>query len=323
MNNWRDEIRKYGEYLKAKGATEKHISDSAHYFKVLGEAYEPESFLDLGQMDMINWTNALRDKGLKETSLKAIFSFIKAFFRYLNEGDTPASLKGMSIGKSEYRVKSPSELIMPEEFERFLAALPTQKRAIFRLIRTSGARPSEVLHLKTGDIAWDTFKGRQRLLLTFRETKTGMPRTVPLRDAKTHQALKDYLAIAPSDGWLFPSPRKTGGPLTHQSLWVCMKRTADQLGMKKKMYPYLLRHTKASELMNAPRAVADEMMGWKSGVMWKRYTHLSVDNVSDWEFRETEGEELSVEETREMLETLILRVASDPTLAKKLKSVLK
>ncbi len=308
---WKDEIRKYEKYLRAKGASDYYIKTAGVYRRALGEAYNPESYLDLTEEQIIDWFNALRKrglmgrKGLSEASLRSIATHIKSMLRRMNDGETPPSLKGLTIGKATSRVKSKGELVTAEEMERFLEAVDPQKRAIFRLLYATGARPSEVLNLKREDVAFRVHNGLEYLELSFRDTKTGVPREVPLREPKTLQALKDYLEIAPSEGYIFPSPRRKGEPLQYQTLWVCMKRTAQKLGIKKRFYPYLLRHSKATELATAPRAIADKYMGWKSGLMLRNYTHLQTDDLRDYLF-ETEGLPVDVAvQLKTVIETLM------------------
>ena len=327
--SWEDELGRYGEYLRAKGTTEHYLKTAWSYLSALGEAYHPVSYLDLTQQEIIGWFAHLREegltggKGLSEMSLKTVAGRVRSLFRWLNGGTTPASLRGMTIGKTRTRVRSKEELITPEEMERFLRPLDAQKKAIFRILWTTGARPSEVLHLRREDAVLKAHNGTEYAELAFRDTKTGDPRIIPLADPKALRALKDYLEIAPSEGYLFPSPVKKGEPLGHEALWKFMKRTGERLGIKKRLYPYLLRHSRATQLATAPRAIADRLMGWKSGLMWKNYTHLATDDLRDFILgTEEESVSVGIEEARELLDRLVLQVASDPELAGKLRDAL-
>ncbi len=325
----KDEMREYESYLKAKSISTNYRENSLRYLGNLKTVFKGDSFSDLTQVDLANWFAELREngfsgKGLAETSLKTVASYVKAFLRWLNDGQTPPCLRGMSIGKTRSRVRSKEDLLTPEELDRLLRVLGPQKRAIIHLLRATGARPSEIIQLKTEDVAWKTHNGREYVELTFRESKTGEPRSVPVAEPKALQALRDYLGMAPSEGYLFPSPSRKGKPLTERSLWAVMNRTARRIGLEKRIYPYLLRHTRATELATAPRAYADRLMGWKSGVMWKNYTHLATDDLRDFVIADVgEGEELSIEGARELIDTLVLKAVSDPDFAKKLRSVLK
>ncbi len=102
-----------------------------------------------------------------------------------------------------------------------------------------------------------------------------------------------------------------------------MKRTAEKVGITKRIYPYLLRHTRATELATAPRAFADRLMGWKSGVMWKNYTHLATDDLRDFVLGGEEGSPVrTIDEARELVDRLALEVLQNPDLARRLSALL-
>ncbi len=322
-------MERYETALRAKDAGETYRYQVPRYLRALAEASGVASFRDLEREDLEAWFAQLRErgftgrKGLSPTSLRTVASYTKAFLRWLNEGETPTCLRGLVIGKPRTRVRSKSELLKPDEMERLIRASNPQKAAILRLLWATGARPSEVLNLRHEDVAWETHNGMEYAELSFRDTKTGEPRTVPLADRKALGSLRDYLEIANGSDYLFPSPSRKGQPLTAKSLWAVMTRTAGKIGLKKRVYPYLFRHTRATELATAPRAYADRLMGWKSGVMWKNYTHLATDDLRDFVLGGEEGSPVkTIDEARELVDRLALEVLQNPDLAKKLSALL-
>ncbi len=322
-------MERYETELRGKGTGESYRYNVLRYLRALGEASGVASFRDLTREDLAGWFAQLREcgftgrKGLADASLRTVASYTKAFLRWLNEGETPACIRGLVIGKPRTRVRSKNELLTPDEMERLIRASNPQKAAILRLLWVSGARPSEVLNLRHEDVSWRTHNGMEYLELAFRDTKTGEPRTVPLADRKALLALRGYLEIASGSDYLFPSPSREGQPLTERSLWAVMSRTARKVGLKKRVYPYLFRHTRATELYEAPRALADRLMGWKSGVMWKNYTHLATDDLRDFVLGGEEGSPVkTIDEARELVDRLALEVLQNPDLAKKLSALL-
>ncbi|MEE9237393.1 MAG: tyrosine-type recombinase/integrase [Thermoplasmata archaeon] len=314
---WKEELEEFEIYLQGKGTGKSYMETSGSYLKRLGEAYEPDSLLDLTQGDLSRWFAELREGGLKEASLRSIAGRVKTCLRWLNNGETPKSLRGMVIGRNKPRVESKGELVSDEEFDRLMKVLPPQKRIMFRLLRNTGARPGEVLGLKREDVAIRSHNGKEYAELTFRDTKTDEIRSVPIVDPAVIGELKDYLEVGPKEGYLFPSRQKRRRnekgeweelptkPLHYTSLWISMKTAAKRVGLEKRLYPYLLRHTRATELMESPRAVSDRLMGWKTGVMWKNYTHLATDDLRDYLF-ETEGPPVDVAvQLKTVIETLM------------------
>ncbi len=321
-------MERYDTALRGRTG-ETYRTNVARYLLALGEASGVESFHDLERKHLEAWFAQLRErgftgrKGLAPASLRTVASYTKAFLRWLNEDETPKCIRGLIIGKPQVRVRSKNELLKPDEIERLIRASNPQKAAILRLLQATGARPSEVLKLRHENVAWETHNGVEYAELSFRDTKTGEPRTVPLADRKALGALRDYLAIANGSDYLFPSPSREGQPLTERSLWAVMKRTAEKVGITKRVYPYLFRHTRATELYEAPRSIADKLMGWKSGVMWKNYTHLATDDLRDFVLGGEEGSPVkTIDEAREMVDRLALEVLQNPDLAKKLSALL-
>ncbi len=288
--DWRDELTRYRTYLRGKGVTAEYQKTLAAYLTRLGERFKPASFLDLGQEDFSTWFAELRDKGLGEASIRTMASHVKATLRWLNDGETPRSLRGLAIGHSKPRVKSKTELLTDRELERLLKALGPTKRAIVRLLRATGARPSEVLGLRREDVALLRHDGNGEYAeLTFRDTKNSETRNVPIVDGEAVEELKDFLEIGPKAGLLFPSPVRKGEPLKYQTLWRSMRRAAAKVGLTKRVYPYLLRHGRATELYDAPSGLRDKLLGWRSPLQWRNYEHLVTDDQRDYLF-EREGQ---------------------------------
>lgn len=287
MMTWKQELNRYLTYQKARDTTETYIGMSRRYLTELGEAYNLASYLDLTQEQLVEWFTRLSDR-LKPISLKAIRSIITTCFRYLNGNETPDSLKGLPRGRVRhaYRVKAKTDLLTQKDLRRIWQISSPDKEIIFRLLYYSGARPNEVLHLTRKDLDFRQLDGVQVLELSFRETKTGNPRTVPIIDGETITKVREFLDVAPESGYLFPSTPKPGQPLSHRGLWRYLKRKGKQLGIDKNLYPYLFRHTRATELHDAPPAIRDRIMGWESPMQWKAYTHLVTDDATKYLLKE-------------------------------------
>ncbi|MEE9237785.1 MAG: tyrosine-type recombinase/integrase, partial [Thermoplasmata archaeon] len=200
------EMERYETALRAKDTGESYRYNVLRYLRALAEASGVASFRDLKRGDLEAWFAQLRERGftgrcgLSPASLRTVASYTKAFLRWLNEGETPACIRGLVIGKMRARVRSKNELLTPDEIERLIRASNPQKAAILRLLWTTGARPSEVLTLRHEDVAWRTHNGMEYVELAFCDTKTGEPRTVPLAERRALHALRDYLEIANEDG---------------------------------------------------------------------------------------------------------------------------
>ena len=288
--SWETDLTAYEKFQRSQGRNEAALRGTVTYLRALGKKFK-KPYLEISQEELLDWISKLRKKGLRgkplsESSIATALSRVRALLRWLNDGERPPSLKGLKIGRGGSRVKRKGDLLTEEDMERILKACSHQKRTILLLLWATGARPSEVLRLRREDISFEEEGGRQYALLAFTQTKTEKPREAPLADPEALQALMDYLALAstPEKGFIFPSPYKSkkGAPLEYQGLWLYLKRAAKEVGLSKRVYPYLFRHTKATMIYDAPPGIRDRLMGWTGGSMWKNYTHLATDDVRDW-----------------------------------------
>lgn len=309
---WDKETRRFLKHLQAEGRTPEHAANVRGILRRFGEHTGAKGFSKLSKDDVEGWLAELRGRGLSTSTVKGYFAILKAAIRYLNEGENPPCLRGLKAGAKDSRVKTKGELLTETEYRRLLNVMPLSKALVFRLLWDTGARPGEVLRLQREHLSFDHAQGREFVDLSFPDTKTGEPRTVPVVNRETLAALKSHLE-ATEDGFLFPSPVHAGEALKPQGLWSYLERAAKQAGIKKRVYPYLFRHTAATRRYNAPAGVRDRMMGWHSD-MARNYEHLATEDVRDY-LLETEGpaaEDMTPEETMERAMAALLELSKDP-----------
>ncbi|MBU1051259.1 MAG: site-specific integrase [Nanoarchaeota archaeon] len=148
------------------------------------------------------------------------------------------------------------------------------KKTFFISLYESGLRPIELRTLKWKNIRFNTDGDISELHIF--ATKTSKARTVFVKESTYYlQQLKEEV-----DGdYVFPSVMKQNEPISKASATLWIK------GMGKKtlgrdIFPYLIRHTRATELyLNNPK-VAQKFMGHKKD-MSNIYTHLSSKDVKE------------------------------------------
>ncbi len=311
--DWNGESKRFLKHLQAEGRTPQHAANVRGILRRFGEHTGGKGAEKVSKDDVEGWLAELRGQGLSTSTVKGYFAILKAAIRYLNGGESPPCLRGLKAGAKESRVRTKGELLTEEEYRRLLNVMPPAKALVFRLLWDTGARPGEVLRLRREHLSFDHAQGREFVDLSFPDTKTGEPRTVPVVNGETLEALKTHLE-ATGDGFLFPSPVYAGESLKPQGLWYYLGRAAKQAGLKKRVYPYLFRHTAATRRYNAPSGVRDRMMGWHSD-MARNYEHLETEDVRDY-LLETEGPappDMTPEETMERALSAILQLAEDPS----------
>ena len=311
---WDGEMKRVLKHLGAEGRTPEHIANAGGILRRFGESTGGRGLEELSKDDVESWLADLRGQGLSDSTVNGYFAVLKAGLRYLNDSENPPCLKGLKAGAKGSRVRTKGELLTEKDYELLLGVMPPAKALIFRLLWDTGARPGEVLRLRREDLVFGREQGREFVDLSFPTTKNNQPRTVPVVNRDTLTALKAHLATVES-GYLFPSPRKAGWPLTPQGLWHYLERAAKAAGVGKRIYPYLFRHSAATRRFNAPSGVRDKMMGWHSD-MARNYEHLDTSDVRSYLF-ESEGQR--AEAPPLTLEELLQNVRANPALAAALK----
>lgn len=239
--------------------------------------------------DIPSWNNetlnscvsALRsDKFAANTQRKAII-ILKSFCRWLLEenivsGITEKQLDKIKPTKANLLTKKPDEMITDDEFHKMLSSIKnTRDRCMVAVLYESAMRPNELLSLTWADVKTDD-KGA--VLTT--SGKTGKPRYV--RIIRTAEFLKiwknDYPLTIKGESPVFVSLEKQPyHALTQNTLKKIIKKSAQCLGGKK-VFPYLLRHSRITEMMakGLPDSVIKlQAWGTLSSSMLGTYAHLS------------------------------------------------
>lgn len=177
-----------------------------------------------------------------------------------------------SIPYAKYRRSCP-EILSGSEVMRLLDGTTSPKyRAIFMLMYGAGLRISEVIGLDVSDI------DSQRMVIRVREGKTG-PRYVML-SLRVLEALRAYYRTErPKGPELFPGGREEqpGTRLSGKTISRVLAKVAREVGIKKRVYPHLLRHCYATHLLEAGADVRSVQMllGHACLESTTTYLHLS------------------------------------------------
>ncbi|PTD93804.1 integrase, partial [archaeon SCG-AAA382B04] len=147
-----------------------------------------------------------------------------------------------------------------------------RNRAMIWVGYESGARPGELLTLKIRNVEFDKY-GAQIMV----DGKTGERR---IRLVESVPDLKNWLSMHlekdDTDSWLWTS--RKGGRLTYDGWYSVVKKVGRISEVKKKIYPHLLRHSRATHLAGEGlnESQLREIFGWKKGsTMPSVYVHLS------------------------------------------------
>jgi len=218
------------------------------------------------------------EKKLAPSSMKIIVIALRHFFAHLKREniighdllsalDLPRLDRLLPEMLSEAEVDSLLTVELPE------TPLGLRDRAILEVLYASGLRASEIVGLRL-----ENYLREEKLLRVI--GKGNRERVVPVGEK----------AVAALDGWLAKGrpllvKPKTGGEiflgehgrrLTTSRIWQIVQEMAKLAGLKKKIWPHLLRHSFATHLLShgADLRAIQEMLGHASLATTQVYTHV-------------------------------------------------
>ena len=217
-------IAKYADILQAFA---KHVS-------------EDKTLEEVTAGDIRGFLVEKREQGLKPSSLDTYYRTFQAFWNWAVREYNLRANPMSRVEKPHIPKKMPPRL-SEEEMCMLLKAVnasknPKRDRAILLLLLDNGIRAGELVSLRVKDVDFENHI--LRVMGKDREE-----RVVPIGDI-TARALREYLGgrIGDPDAPLFLSTR-TGKALTVSGLRQLIKRLAKAAGIKRSVYPHLIRHT--------------------------------------------------------------------------------
>jgi len=199
------------------------------------------------------------------------FYCLKKFLVFLGKEEF---LKGVKPALSKDIKVKPGDLLTREDLQRLLEACPTARgRAFLMTLYESGARIGEMLNLEVNDVEFD-----QNGALLDLDGKTGRRR---IRLVESAESLRRWMGEIkkehPKAAFVWFGPDE-GEPSNYAATVKFLRKTARMAGLRKKVYPHLFRHSRASELaQKLKESQLRAFMGWGAASDMPRvYIHLSA-----------------------------------------------
>lgn len=162
------------------------------------------------------------------------FFYIKTLKKSWSVAETP-------YPKKAYRLPT---ILSREEVAQLLHAPRTpSERILLMTLYATGARNSELTHLKVSDI------DSQRMVVHIHGGKGRKDRDVML-SPKLLTALRTHWRYyhRKSSTWLFPSNYHKDRPIDTKTVWYACHKAAKRAGIQKRVHPHTLRHCFATHL---------------------------------------------------------------------------
>jgi len=251
----------------------------ARYISILRKIAEfsDKPFDEWQEDDIIEILEAIEEgnyaQGTKNEFRKTLKKFIKVQY-----GEYSPLLRLIKQKREDNKV--PNVLTEEEILKMVEAAKHPRDKAMIAVGYEGGLRIGELASLKIGDILWRTnSSGELRVKIRVRG-KTG-ERQIPLiisvpylkRWIDEHPFRDDPNAIV----FCSLSQRSFGRMMSYQIMWKTIVRIGKEAGIKKRVNPHMLRHSRATVLANhLTEAQMCEFFGWTQGSKMPRiYVHLS------------------------------------------------
>jgi len=177
--------------------------------------------------------------------------------------------------KQYYKIERPRkesklpDVLSKEEIASMIRLTKNLKhKSLIVLIYSCGLRRSEAINLMLTDI------DSQRMLIKIRGGKGKKDRYVQLANG-TLKVLRQYYKEHNPAKWLFSGQK--GGQYSAESIEKVVKQAAYRAGIKKNVYPHMLRHSFATHHLEQGTDLRyiQEWLGHYSSKTTERYTHVS------------------------------------------------
>ena len=222
-----------------------------------------------------------QDRGLKASTVKMKLRTVNAFLRYLIDNDIilPDVLSKRMI------IKVPDALpraIEPDDSKRLVSVIDhIRNRAMILILLRTGMRIGELLNTLVEDVNIN-----ERKINIYEAEKTRVGRVVYLSDDAMN-ALKAWLKKKePHKVFLFYGQGRH--TMSYQNFRMIFAKYLDKAGLRNKgITPHCLRHTCASDLLNAGMRLecVQQILGHSSIEMTRRYARLTDKTREDEYFR--------------------------------------
>lgn len=266
-------LLRYKRDLEAEGLSKGRILKILVHTRKLAEELG-KSLAEASEEDLRELVARIERKELAEYTKRDYREILKRFLKWVNGGTCPDKARWIRTTVGRGRGKLPEHMLTEEDVKKLIEACRNPRdRALIAVMWETGARPSEYLDLRICDIE-DRRHGKKVVV----RGKTG-PRRLPLLESVPY--LNAWLSQHPAGGnpqaplWCrLDDPTRRIDYLYFRKM---LRNIARRAGVKKPMYPYIFRHSRATYLANwLTEAQMCEFFGWAQGSGRPRtYVHLS------------------------------------------------
>jgi len=258
----------YLEKLQQERYSINTIKTYTHYFKDFAVEFSERELPAISKEEINSYIlKLIRGKNISPSQQNQRINAIKFFY----EKVLGMEKEYYDIGRPRKRRYLP-EVLSKEEIGTMIKVAENRKhKCLIALIYSCGLRRSEAIHLKLEDI------DSKRMLIKLNDAKGGKDRYINL-PVQLLNLLKEYYREYRPSVYLFEGQK--GGLYSAESVWKVVRQTAIRAGVKKRVYPHILRHSFATHHIEQGIDIRyiQEWMGHESIKTTQRYTHVAGNN---------------------------------------------
>lgn len=277
----------------------KYLDTLKGIYKFLGKP-----FSEAKKDDIAEFLRKIEERNYSEWTKRDYKIIIRIFYKWLRKTeDYPEEVRWIRKNNGS-KMKLPEELLTVDEIRKMVdAADNLRDKAFVLVLYESGCRIGEILSLQLKHVQIDVYGA---VLLV--NGKTGQRRVrIILSAPKLNQWVENHPLKENPDAPLWV----TIGTSSRNTVWTygtakdVLRKLARKAGIKKRVYPHLFRHSRATHLANhLTEAQMKQYFGWVQGSdMASVYVHLSGRDVDNALFK-LNGMEVSEEKIEEELKAL-------------------
>jgi len=246
--------------------------------RIVNEKFVKKPLDEWTEKDLKKVLAKIETNGYTVQTINEFRKGLRRFFRWLHGEDWP----GMKLLKGDRKDNRKPDVLTHEEIMAMIeAAKNPRDKAIIAVGYEGGLRIGELASIQWKDVVWDEIGAKIRV-----SGKTG-ERVIPLIWAASY--LRDWMECHPHYDMnrMEPDPNAFvfvnigspgyGEPMKYRMLSNVIKKAAQKAGIKKRVHPHILRHSRATFAANyLTEAQMCEFFGWVQGSDMPRiYVHLS------------------------------------------------
>ena len=286
--------------IQSKESVEKLINNYMLYLEVERHAspytvrnytHDLRHFLDFLNMENVttledvdrkllrHYIASLQEQGFEKSSLSRKLSALRSFYFYLMQHNLTSSNPLLTVSSPKLEKRLPS-FLSNDEVVRLLEAPDSttpqgqRDRAMLELLYASGLRVSEIVGLDLGNVNIETREVRvwgkgskERMVLIGKPAAIALDRYIN----KGRRELQGNL----NTNALFIN--RYGRRLSERFLQKAISRYATAVGLGKRVFPHMVRHSFATHLLDggADLRVVQELLGHANLATTQIYTHVT------------------------------------------------